>query len=301
MSEIKISIVIPIYNSEEWLEKCLNSVENQSLRKEEYEIILIDDGSTDKCPDIIKKFAETYPNVHSYRKENGGVSSARNAGIEMAQGEYIAFIDSDDFVAPNFCEVLTAKSNHADVVICGHDSFYYGTFKKRYVISTPPTKTQEEAVRQFFRKQNCAHIVVTKAFKRELLLNNHIRFMEGRLYEDMMFAFDVICAAKSYEYIEEVLYTYWRHAGSLSGDTSHQKLLDYEWAIQRVLTQKENAFDHRAFSEDIINWMLNNVFSLCKMWLNSNTIPKSQFEATFRLFQQIIDSYKYGSSNPPLV
>lgn len=96
---MKISIIIPVYNVEEYIDKCLRSIFNQNLGKELFEVIVVNDGTPDKSMDIVKEYAIQYPNLHIVEKKNGGVSSARNAGMEFATGEYLTFVDPDDWIA----------------------------------------------------------------------------------------------------------------------------------------------------------------------------------------------------------
>lgn len=98
---VKLSIIVPIYGVEQYLRKCVNSLLNQDIPSSEYEIILVDDGGHDKCPQICDSYAEAHDNIRVVHRENGGLSAARNSGIEVAQGEYIMFVDSDDYIEPN--------------------------------------------------------------------------------------------------------------------------------------------------------------------------------------------------------
>ena len=113
-----ISIVIPVYNVEDFLERCLDSVSCQTYK--ETEVIIVNDGSTDSSPEIIERYVEEYPNFKSFTIENSGQGGARNFGIEKANGEYIAFLDSDDYISPNCIELLaeTAKRENSDIVVC---------------------------------------------------------------------------------------------------------------------------------------------------------------------------------------
>lgn len=116
---IKVSIIVPFYNVENYIEKCLKSLVNQTLK--DIEILLVNDGSKDGSEEIAKKFIETYPNkIVYFKKENGGLSDARNYAIPYAKGEYIAFLDSDDYVEPNMYEEMynKAKEQTLDYVEC---------------------------------------------------------------------------------------------------------------------------------------------------------------------------------------
>ena len=103
---MKLSIVVPIYKVEPYLRKCVDSLLNQDLPTEDYEIILVDDGSPDCCGEICDEYASKYGNIRVIHRENGGLSAARNSGIEIAQGKYIQFVDSDDYLEPNVLKTL---------------------------------------------------------------------------------------------------------------------------------------------------------------------------------------------------
>ena len=121
---IKVSVIVPVYNVEEYLEKCLDTLVNQTLK--EIEIIVINDGSPDNSQKIIDKYAKKYKTIKAYTKENGGLSDARNYGLTKANGEYIAFIDSDDYVSIDMYEKIyqKAKSGNFDMVVCDLNIIY---------------------------------------------------------------------------------------------------------------------------------------------------------------------------------
>ena len=114
----KISLIVPVYNVEDFVARCLNSLLEQNMSYEDYEIIIVNDGSTDSSLEIIQPYLEKYPNCKLINKPNGGLSSARNAGLNVALGEYIWFVDSDDFIMPNLLDDLykECSSNDLDVL-----------------------------------------------------------------------------------------------------------------------------------------------------------------------------------------
>lgn len=116
----KLSIIVPIYNVEKYLPRCIESILNQTFR--EFELILINDGSTDNCKEICEKYKKIDSRIIVVNKKNGGVSSARNFGIDISRGEYIGFVDPDDFIDANMYEILfnTANSYNSDMVICDY-------------------------------------------------------------------------------------------------------------------------------------------------------------------------------------
>ena len=130
MKEIKLSIIAAVYNLEKYLPRCLDSLVNQTLQ--EIEIICVDDGSTDSAPQIIDDYAKKYPEkIKAYHKSNGGEFTTRNYGLERAKGEYVTFVDTDDWVEKNWAEKLynTAKENNADLAVCGFERIDIDTGK----------------------------------------------------------------------------------------------------------------------------------------------------------------------------
>ena len=132
--ELKLSIVVPIYKVEPYLPKCVESLLAQDLREEDYEIILVDDGSPDLCGEICDGYAARYANVKAVHRKNGGLSAARNTGIEVAQGEYVQFVDSDDYLEPNVLKTLVDKmdSDKLDIL-----RFNYQNVNERYEVFDP--------------------------------------------------------------------------------------------------------------------------------------------------------------------
>ena len=126
----KLSIVALVYNLEKYLPRCLDALVNQTL--EDIEILCVDDGSTDSAPQIIEEYAKKYPSkVKAFHKENGGEFTTRNYGLERAQGEYVTFVDTDDYVEPNWAEKLynAAKEADADLAVCGFERINLETNK----------------------------------------------------------------------------------------------------------------------------------------------------------------------------
>ena len=212
---IKLSIIIPVYNVEKYLEECLDSVLNQTLN--DTEIICIDDGSTDNSLNILKEYSKKDKRIKIIPKENGGQASARNLGIKEAQGEYIAFVDSDDFIEPEMIEKLytKAKDNNLDIAMCkislydneteeiNTHAWYYmlGVFRdfEKDVFSHKDTKefTCEISVTPY-----------NKIYKTSLIKDNNILFPEGLIFEDEKFFYDVYLRAKRVSIVDEFLYYY---------------------------------------------------------------------------------------------
>ena len=205
---IKVSIIVPFYNVENYIEKCLQSLVNQTL--EDVEILLVNDGSQDNSETIAKQFVEKYPNKIIYlEKENGGLSDARNYAIPYAKGEYIAFLDSDDYVETNMYEEMynKAKKEDLDYVECD--------FLWEY-----PDKTLESKGKQYNNKKemfiHTRVVAWNKLIKREIVQNNHLEFPKGYRYEDVEFFYKLLPFIHHYGIVQKPLIHYVQRENSIS-------------------------------------------------------------------------------------
>ena len=215
---MKVSVIVPVYNVEKYLDKCLNSLVNQTLK--EIEILVINDGSPDNSQKIIDKYVKEYSNVKSYIKKNGGLSSARNYGLKYAKGEYIAFIDSDDYVSVDMLNEMykKAKDNNSDIVICD----YYSLEKdeKRYI--NCHLKLNTDSKKEYLLSPPNAWI---RLIKKEIALKE--KYTEGIYYEDLDINPRLLIHANKIDYVEKPLYYYYVREGSImSQKTFNERLLD---------------------------------------------------------------------------
>ena len=206
-SRKKVSVIIPVYNVEKYLEKCLNSLILQTLS--DIEIVIVNDGSTDDSQKIIDKFAEKYPDkIKAYEKENGGAAEARNFALSKATGEYIGFVDSDDYVAVDMYEKLynAAIRDNADIVTCA----YYRENEDRCI--EKETSINWEYGHSVFEKPNLfvdsVPYIWNKIFKREIIEKNNIRFPNLKIYEDLVFTYQLFIDANKISKVFEPLYFY---------------------------------------------------------------------------------------------
>jgi len=216
----KVSVIVPVYNVEDYLERCLDSLVNQTLK--DIEIIVVNDGSPDNSQEIIDKYQNKYPNIHGYQKKNGGVSAARNFGIEKADGEYIAFIDGDDYVLHNMYELMykKAKSGNFDIVACDLN-YVYGENEKIEV--SCGIKTDTTNIKQMYI--DMYPCVWNKIYKKKLF-NNDIKFKEGVWFEDVEFLYKIFPYIKSIGVIKKPLNQYVQHQGSIT-KTYDDRLYNY--------------------------------------------------------------------------
>lgn len=176
----KLSIIIPVYNTESFIKNCIESCISQNLSQDEFEIIVIDDGSTDKSISIVKSFQNIYSNIVVIQKENGGVSSARNTGISIAKGEYILFVDSDDTIEENTLNkiVLELKNKNLEILIL-NSAVYLNEIKENDVYLFPKELTGVSfSGIELFQKSYQRGSVCGVVFRRQFIVDNKLEFSE---------------------------------------------------------------------------------------------------------------------------
>jgi len=202
---IKVSIVVPVYNMETRLKRCLDSLVNQTLK--EIELIIINDGSKDKSIEIIRDYEKKYKNIKVIDRENKGISETRNEGISLSKGKYIAFVDSDDYVELDMFEKLYNKieKDKSDIVVCGYKSFYENSEEVLYTnIENKCNITSINDNPAMIYKMDYAPW--NKIYRKDLW--NDIRFPEGVKYEDLEAVLKVFLKAKKITYLDAYLYNY---------------------------------------------------------------------------------------------
>lgn len=222
----KVSVIIPVYNVEKYIEKCLESVLNQTLKK--IEIICINDGSRDKSMEIVYDKAQKDNRIVIVEKENGGLSSARNAGLEKATGEYVLFLDSDDTLVLNALEILYDKAHHnqLDNIYFGATTIYesirvkimhYRRYHKYYHRQCiyPDALSGPEMFHKLVANKEYRMSACLQMPRRQFLIDNDFRFYEGILHEDNLFSIQVILAASKVMVVNEALYIRLMRAGSI--------------------------------------------------------------------------------------
>lgn len=194
-----LSLVVPVYNVAAFLPRCLESL--ASAPAAATEVILVDDGSTDECPAILAEWARAHPNAHVIRQDNGGLSAARNTGIEQARGRYLAFVDSDDYFDPGYHERLVALSEaHALELAIGNASYHFEGRRSDLPVYSdqPPAGVVRgaELLRYRLRNRNLLHMVWMHVYRREWLERQALRFVPGLIHEDVPWTTRVLLLAK---------------------------------------------------------------------------------------------------------
>ena len=204
----KVSVIVPIYNVEKYLEKCINSLLSQTL--EDIQIILVNDGSKDNSGNIAREYEKNNKNRIIYvEKENGGLSDARNYGLKYATGDFIAFLDSDDYIEKNAYEEMYNKAieENADYVEC---DFIWEFPNKIRVDKQYPYKNKKEML-SFVRV-----VAWNKLIKRQLITDNNLEFPKGLRYEDVEFTYKLIPFINKFTYVDKPFIHYVQREGSIA-------------------------------------------------------------------------------------
>ena len=207
-SKNDISIIVPIYNAEKYLKKCIDSLINQT--KKEIEIILINDGSTDNSEDIIKEYKDK--RIRYFKNKNQGIGKTRNFGIEKATGKYIMFVDSDDYIENDECEKLYDKAINCnlDLVICD----FYKVYDSGDIEQVCTPNFEESSLKEnpdIITEYLCPW---AKLYSRKMIMDNNIRFVENLKYEDAPFVIEALCNSKKIGKVNECLNYYAIHSNS---------------------------------------------------------------------------------------
>ena len=243
--DLKISVIIPAYNAEKYLTEALDSVVSQTMSDSDYEIIIVNDGSSDHTADILEKYKNLYSNITVINKENGGPSSARNAGLDIASGEYIYFFDADDLLINNSLEALyqCAEEKNADLVI------------GKYNVLTPyklsPVCTLDNLVcLDNIDKYNTdilqTFVLWNKLFRLDLIKQYHLNFKSVSYSEDGIFVMDYVLHCTNITGLDQALIQYRRFnesiGGSITASVSESKIRDYLTAHKIILTCAKESF-----------------------------------------------------------
>lgn len=220
----EISIIVPVYKVEKYLRKCVDSILAQTFT--DFEVILVDDGSPDNSGKICDEYAEKDSRVRVLHKANGGLSSARNAGIEIAKGKYLGFVDSDDYIAEDMYELLynNILKENADMSICGIYDVYEG---KEPIVKPTIEKvvSADEALLLILQGNIISVHAVNKLYKRELF--SKVRYPEGKYHEDSFIIVDLLEQCQKVAIDSKQKYYYYHRLGSINTETFSEKQFEF--------------------------------------------------------------------------
>lgn len=265
IKEPKFSIIIPVYNVENYLSECMDSVVNQTLL--DIEIICVNDGTKDRSRQILESYQKNDDRIHIVDKKNGGLSSARNAGLKVASGRYILFLDSDDYIAPKTCERLYAEilEREIDIIVFGSHAFPYYLRPGKWLTNnlTIHTKSYRNGGMEALLKENGAYPFVWRdCFKRDFLIEHNLEFDEEmRFAEDLIFQFMAFPLAKNITFIGDRLYNYrWKRPDSLMSGVQknlYQKYIYHIEAMRKIADfWKYNGLLEQ-YSQEFMKWTVS--------------------------------------------
>lgn len=266
MEKIKVSVIIPIYNAESYLRQCMDAVVAQTLK--EIEIICVNDGSTDHSEEILREYEEKDARVHVIIQKNGGAGAARNAGLKVAKGQYLSFLDADDFFEPDMLEVAyqKAEESKAQIVVFGSDQYREDldcfqsvswTIRKH---ALPPYRPMN----QRNLTDNVFKVFVgwawDKLFDREFVIKYGLNFQEQRTSNDLLFVFTAIVLADNIE-VEDKILIHQRRNNPNSLSNTREKSWDCFYRALLALRENLEKFGlYQELEQDFINYALH--FSL---------------------------------------
>ena len=307
----KVSVIIPIYNTGKYLPECVDSVRNQTLR--EIEIILVDDESPDESPELCDEYAQQDERITVVHKKNEGLGYARNSGLDVATGEYVIFIDSDDFILPDMLQTLyeTAKKYDADEVRSGVIYYENGCFRERADVKEVAVWQGKEQVREFVldllgpkpeEKRDVKYMmsVCVGIHRRSVIEEHRVRFTSERktLSEDLIFDLDLFPHMNSIVYLPEYFYNYRMNPSSLTHTFSMEKYMRVHTFMDVVKNRMLSFYEER----DFVLHFLRLMFLYLRVNISNAIKTKESFSTRYRnvktilndtLWDELLESYPY--------
>ena len=282
----KVSVIVPVYNVEQYINRCIDSLVNQTLK--DIEFIFVNDGTKDNCEEIILNYKEKFPEIIKYvKKENGGLSSARNYGIQFATGDYIAFLDSDDYVEPITYESMynEAIGGNYDVVEC---DFIWEYPYKRKIDKGIKYLTQKEALEK-------ARVVAwNKLYKKEIIINSNIRFPQGLRYEDVEFFYKIIPSLHKMGFINKPFIHYVQRDNSII-NTQNERTKEIFTVLENVVEYYKDKNIYNDFETELE--YIYARFLLCSSLkrmakIGDKKIRKGLLNETWRRLNKLFPNWK---------
>lgn len=285
---VKISIVVAVYNLEKYLPRCLDALVNQTMQ--DIEILCVDDGSTDSAPQIIEEYQKRYPEkIKVFHKENGGEFTTRNYGLEKAQGEYVTFVDTDDYVEPNWAEKLynAAKENDADLAVCGFERIDLATNK---VVATNMTNFGN-TVKEINPKDDYLLFINpapwNKVYKREKIKD--LRFLPFRGFNDTMFLASCYTRINKITFVPDVLYHYYLRYDSQIHTVNEQDIKN----LKKYLLEVKDLYTKSGKYEEM-KYILD---TFAFLHLGTSVMYRVSYDKSVNMKQMLKETIKYLDDN----
>ena len=255
---MKLSIVIPVYNTEKYLEKCLASCVNQEVERADYEIVVVDDGTKDNAMEIARRFQDNYSNIKIYSQENAGLSAARNMGLSHCSGDYVWFVDSDDYIDKESLSLIFNKIEKNPDIICIQAKRSDET-TPRNIFSGNVQNGYDVLLHSFDAWDRCVPYFI---FNRQFIDNHNLRFYIGIFHEDDEFTPRALVFAEKVCVIDRPLYYYWvKTDNTITKTVNPKKSYDNIIVAESLSNFKENnpmPADVKQVFENHISLIINN-------------------------------------------
>lgn len=293
-----ISIIIPVFNVEKYIEKCVNSLLDQTYKN--IEIILINDGSADNSGAVCESLAKKDSRIVVLHQNNSGVSAARNNGLDVMKGEFVTFVDSDDYVDSQFIECLynALSINNADIATCGHYRVEFdGSLKKIYHLSDNPEEiicmSGKDSIINIFYEKICSASSGSKLYKRELFKN--LRFPDYIMGEDTFVVYHTFKDSTLIAHTNKPLYYYVQHSDSVTNNKSNFfKFYDYVKLYDHIINSDASDRSSEYF-RSLANRLIENNFWV---YMKLRNCPNMFFSEKKHIEDNIKKYRKYVINNP---
>lgn len=292
MESKRLTVIIPVYNTEKYLDRCLDSVLNQSYKN--IEIIIINDGSTDNSFSVIKRYLENNSIIYIQLEKNCGLGNARNVGLDNASGDYVAFLDSDDWIDSNFYYILieALEKYSLDTTIAGiineYDDRKAFTYRYRYPYNNQITG--KFALNLLIKSANqdiyITPIVNNKVYRRSIIKNLRLKFLNNNYNEDDIFSFQLFSQVKSVGVVKDTFYHYYQRSSSITGQFQQKHIDDLVFAYKYLLQETKLT----KTDKNIVSYFDRNLSFVFELLFKSNfsvTDTKKYLIYTFKKISEL--------------
>lgn len=285
--KVKVSIIVPVYKVEKYLNRCVDSIINQTYKN--IEIILVDDESPDNCGKMCEKYAKKDQRIKTYHKKNGGLSDARNYGLKYAKGEYIAYVDSDDYIEPKMIEILVnaIEKNNADIAMCGTKVVGdYSTYNNKW-FDNDLVLNKEEALKALLENRIITSHAWNKLYRKEII--KKYPWPKGRLYEDIRIMHNVFKSCQKIAICKEYLYDYYQREDSICNNKNLANEFEY---VDAFITRYEDIKNDSKEYEEICYAQACIAISNFLMRNNLSKEDKNKYASTINAYLQMLKKIK---------
>ena len=265
-----VSIIIPFYNTEEYLPKCLESLKKQTYKN--IELIFTNDGSTDNSQHVVEQFIQGNPQLTALliNQDNLGPSEARNRALDISHGDFLFFLDSDDYLPSHAISSLVSASCDEDIIIGGKEVLHNGLVIQTDIPSSLLVLPQIDALKLALNMKNNTHLATCKLYRASFIKGNNIRFIPGRIYEDIAFSYDSLTNCKTVKYIPDTVYFCIVRSDSIMRNITNKNVKDYTFMIKYIVNLILSNPDSHLLKQDMLKTLIHAIIFLMNMYLQAS-------------------------------